>query len=211
MSERKADYLLFDLSQQIFDIIAPEESVRQISFSHPRTTDFINALADNENVVDAIRFLAVAINKRQSIWWALVVNERFEATKDQVNPVELKAWSLVREWVYSPTEANRVAAYEAAEALDFQTAGSYAALAVFWSGGNILPPHAQEILLPPPQLCCSAVGASILLTCADGPATDTPGRQREAVKIGLGIASGNTGLGSGGSGNDDAKAQSRDH
>jgi len=211
MPERKPDYLLFEHTQQIFAILAPEDPVSEIASSHPRTIDFINALSDNENVVDAIRFLAVAINRRQSIWWALVVNERFKTTKDRENLLENKAWSLVKEWVYSPTEANRVAAYGVAEALDFQTAGSYAALAVFWSGGNILPPHAPEVLLPPPQLCCSAVGASILLTCASGPAIDAPGRQREAVKIGLGIAAGNTGLNSGGDGNDDAKAQSRDY
>lgn len=196
MSEK--NYLLFEFSQQIFDVISPEDQVREVALSHPMTIDFINVLTDTENIVDAIRFLAVAINRRQAIWWALVVNEKLNPSKDRENSVENTAWSLVRDWVYSPTEENRTAAYEIAETLDFQTAGSYAALAVFWSGGNILPPHAQEVLLPPPQLCASAVGASILLTCASGPAVDVSRRQREAVKIGLDVALGKTGLGADG-------------
>lgn len=185
---------MLEYAKQLFDVIKPEDEVRAAAASHPLTIDFINRLVEDGAVVDAIRYLAVAITKRQAIWWSVATHTKLKDLGASINPQEDAAWSLVREWVYSPTEEIRTKALKTAEDLEFQTPGAYAALAVFWSGGSMLPPETGEMLLPPPQLSGTAVGASILLICASGKPNETIRRQNEAIAIGLDIARGGNGL-----------------
>ena len=157
------------------------------------TLDLIEALTKQQLFVDAIRYLALALPKRESIWWTIAVNKKVSPQNiDDIK--EQKAWKLVEEWVYDPTENNRAGAYALAEALEFETPGSYAAMAVYWSGGSLTPAESGQIVPPGPGLSGTAVGASVLMTCAQGEPQTIGIRHQYALKIGLNVARGGNGL-----------------
>ena len=193
MGEETAVSLRFDSAEQLLLLLKPEGEVKKASTPDMSTLDLIEALTKQQLFVDAIRYLALALPKRESIWWTIAVNKKVSPQNiDDIK--EQKAWKLVEEWVYDPTENNRAGAYALAEALEFETPGSYAAMAVYWSGGSLTPAESGQIVPPGPGLSGTAVGASVLMTCAQGEPQTIGIRHQYALKIGLNVARGGNGL-----------------
>ncbi|MBB3808159.1 DUF6931 family protein [Pseudochelatococcus contaminans] len=182
----------FSLAEQLCTLIEPEEEAGALLLPGQSAVDFVKALvADGQNI-DAIRYIAVALPRREAVWWTCATRRCL--LPEDLPPAEAEAWAIAETWVYEPTEANRRAAFAYAEALNFGTAGAYAALAVFWSGGSLAPPETGELVPPGDQLTGSAAAASVIYCCVPGEAKMIGKRHEAALAIGIDIANGGNGL-----------------
>ena len=76
MGEETAVSLRFDSAEQLFLLLKPEGEVKKASTPDMSTLDLIEALTKQQLFVDAIRYLALALPKRESIWWTIAVNKK---------------------------------------------------------------------------------------------------------------------------------------
>ena len=79
-------------------------------------------------------------------------------------PEEIKAvLEATEEWIKDPTEENRRAAMEKAEAAEFSTAAGCAGLAAFFCGESMAPPDVDPV--PPGEyMAAKAIAGSIVLS-----------------------------------------------
>lgn len=148
---------------------------------------FLSVLMGGGHFGDAVRFLAHALPAREGVWWACVVASLAPLSKGEVQCLD-----RAEAWVYAPSDPLRRACLPAAEALAFQGAAAYAALAAFWSGGSIGPEGGPDVL-PSPQLAPIGVGASLLLAAAAGDPAQADDTFRDILVRGIDIASGGNG------------------
>lgn len=156
---------------------------------------FLRALIDAGHLVDAIRLMAMALPRREAVWWACLCARgalAAESPPGERTPLEIAALEAAEAWVYRPTEENRRACFAPADALKFETAAAYAALAAFWSGGSLAPPDAPVVVPPGDGLTGTAAGAAVLLAAAVVP-KETPVRYRAALAQALDIGNGGSG------------------
>ena len=148
---------------------------------------FLDRLLEAGHIVDAARFLAHGLPKREAVWWACRAARRAAGAKP--SPEVDAAIRAAEAWVVEPTEENRRPAFDAAEAATFATAAGCAAASAFWSGGSLAPPAAPVV---PPGEYMTAMGASaaVLLAGAEGPADQIPAAYRALIDDGLAIARG---------------------
>lgn len=122
--------------------------------------DFIAALGEKELFVDAVRFLAHALPKRQAVWWAWVCARRAHGEEP---PEDIKTTlELTGKWIAEPTEQYRRAAMQHGEAVGFGTPAGSAALAAFLSGDSLAPPD-QQAVPPPKYAAAKAIGGAVIL------------------------------------------------
>ncbi|GJD50493.1 hypothetical protein OPKNFCMD_3236 [Methylobacterium crusticola] len=183
--------LRFSSAEELCTVLVPGEEAEALLKPRLGAADFLAALVAAGLVVDAIRYLAVALPRREAVWWACATRRRMPVVETEP---EQAAWQAAEAWVYEPTELNRRATYAHAERLRFETAGAYAALGVFWSGGSLAPPESAQHVPPGDGLTGSAVGASVMLRCVPGEARTTAERQRLVLEAGFDIARGGSGL-----------------
>ena len=183
--------LRFGSAEELHAVLAPGEEAGAVAESHPGAAAYIAALTASGLLVDAIRYLAVALPHREAVWWACAARRRLPAAETEP---EQAAWRAVEAWVYEPSEPNRQATYGHAEGLKFETAGAYAALAAFWSGGSLAPPETGQHIPPGDGLSGSAVGAAVMVCCVPGEAGTIADRHRLALEAGFDIARGGSGL-----------------
>ena len=101
---------------------------------------FLDELLALELHVDAVRFLAYALPKREAVWWACQCVRSVAAEAD-----ELPGLQAAEAWVRDPSEENRRAAMEAAESLEFGSPDAWAAVGAFWAEGSLAPPDAPVV------------------------------------------------------------------
>ncbi len=183
--------LRFALASHLTDQIEPSAEALPLLTPDLTAAGMIQALADAGLVTEAMRYLALALPRREAVWWACVVRQLLLPA--EVPPAEAAAWAAAEAWVYQPTEANRRATYAPAAALKFETPGAYAALGAFWSGGSLAPPEAAVVVPPGDALTGSAIGAALLLSCVPGPAKTIGARHTSALMAGVDIANGGSG------------------
>ena len=119
----------------------------------------VQTLVGAGQIQDALKLLARLLPKRYAVAWLC------QCARDQPLTVEDKAGaSLAEKWVRDPSESNRRAAFEFANAGQYKSAGAWLAAAAGWSGGS-LAPAAQESPAPPPDhlTACAAVAAINML------------------------------------------------
>lgn len=147
---------------------------------------FLEALLAKSLVQDAVKFLAHALPKQESVWWAC---QCIRAANPKAEPKALEALAATEKWVADPTDENRRAAMKAGEAAKPETAAGCAALAAFLSGGSLGPPEVAAI--PPDERLTgnTASGAIILASVATEP-QKAPEKLRGFVDQGLQIAAG---------------------
>jgi hypothetical protein len=152
---------------------------------------YLGLLLDNEQYADAARFLAFALPIREGVWWSCVV-ARVNLVPEPPAGV-ISALKAAEAWVFSPEDdAIRRNCLACAEALNFDGAASYAALAAFWSGGSMAPEGLPEVV-PDPSLGSTGVGAAILLAVTSGPSAQMNDRFRDAIARGIDVANGGNG------------------
>lgn len=167
-----------------------DEQANGLLKDNPTSAFYIKQLIEQRLYPDAIRFLAHALPKREAVWWACLCARNSPTDKLSVN--EIKAIELAEAWVYKPTEENRKLTMPAAEAAEFKTAASWAAIAAFWSGGNISP-VAQAIVQPDEKLFAKAVTGAVMLAATKGEPVKVNDNYRLFLEQGINIARGGDG------------------
>lgn len=152
--------------------------------------EFLGALLDQSLYVDAVRFLARALPKREAVWWACLCAR--ESLTIKASPKNLAAVEKAERWVYQPTEENRRAAMAAAELTKLDGAGGWAAMAAFWSGGSMASPDAP-VVLPADNLSSKAVASAVMLAAVAGPPEGIVPAYQLFIRQGINIAEGGNG------------------
>jgi hypothetical protein len=139
------------------------------------SSEYIHALEQNKQSVDAVKALAHGMPERDSVSWACQSSQK---VADKLNPEEKAASHAAEAWTKNPTPANKAAAAEAASKTDFKGPGGWAAQAAAWTqspaapaapaatgaGASAAPAVAGAPAAPAaPALTAAAVVGSILL------------------------------------------------
>ncbi len=144
------------------------------------------ALAGLEATMDAVAFLAHALPRREAVWWAFTCARA--AAGETPEPAVGAALEAARAWITQPTEANRRAAFQAAEAVGLDTPAGAVAAAAFLSGQTLGPEDGPPV--PPDQHAGAKVivGAIALAALALAPDEDPAPAMKEFLGRGLELA-----------------------
>lgn len=152
--------------------------------------DYLHQLVARSLFADAVKFLARALPKRESTWWACLCARAALGTPP---PAPLReAIEAAERWVYEPSEAHRRATQTAAQTAGFAAAAGWAAMAAFWSGGSMVPPDLPAVP-PPDDLTAKAAAGAVMLAAVCGEPARAPERYRDFLRRGLDIAGGGDG------------------
>ncbi len=151
---------------------------------HP--LDYVSLLMEKKLYPDAVRFLAHALPKREAVWWAWMCARR---TAGENAPAKIKtSLSATEKWIAQPTDENRRAAMDAAEAADFGTAAGCAGLGAFFSGDSLAPPGALPV--PPGEyLTAKAVSGAVIFAAMGGEPEEAPEKFRSFVAQAVDVTS----------------------
>ena len=128
--------------------------------------DFLHLLVEKKLYPDAVRFLAHALPRRESVWWAWVCARRAAGDKP---PAKIKAaLDATEKWIAQPNDENRRAVMKAAQAAGFHTPAGCAGLAAFLSGPSLAPPESQAVA-PGPYDSAKAVGGAVTIAAVAVP------------------------------------------
>jgi len=163
---------------------------RQLLQNAALPSEYLQQLLDHELYPDAIRFLAAALPKREAIWWACQCAR--SNCGEQPSESDKKAIELAEAWVYKPTDENRLPTMTAATETEFKTAAGWAAIAVFWSGGNISTVQ-NSTVEPAENLFVKAIVGSVTLAAVQDDAEKIKTNYQLCMKKGIDIACGGTG------------------
>lgn len=170
--------------------IGLDEQAAALLQDYPATADYLNQLITLKFYPDAVRFLAHALPKREATWWACLCARNTLTDKTPAN--QIQAIELGEAWVYKPTEDNRKPTLAAAEATEYKTAASWAAIAAFWSGDDISPVP-QAVIPPDEKLYAKAVIGAVMLAATQGEANKVNDKYLLFLQQGINIASGGDG------------------
>lgn len=177
-------------AQEICQMLELEEAAVQLLTPELSPAAYLQQLQNNELYPDAVRFLAMALPKREATWWACLA-ARHNLPETPPAP-ELAAIEAAEAWVYKPSEENRQLTQPLAEATKFKTPAGWAAIAAFWSGGSISA--VPNVIIPPADdLTAKAVSAAIMLAAAIGEPAKVSHRYQLFLKQGIDIGCGGDG------------------
>lgn len=147
---------------------------------------FVQAMADAGHHADAIRYVAHALPRREGVWWAWVTAKRAAGAEP---PPKIRAvLEATERWIAQPTDANRRAAYQLAEAAEFGTAAGCAGLAAFFSGESLAPPNIQAV--PPGEFdAAKAITGAIMLAAVASEPEKAQEKLQASLAQGLDVAS----------------------
>ncbi|WP_293372452.1 hypothetical protein [Nevskia sp.] len=114
---------------------------------------------------DALKLVARLLPRRYAVGWLCQC-----ARAMPLDFAEKSGAAMAEKWMRDPSEANRRAAFEFANAGNYKTLATFLAAAAGWAGGS-LAPTAQAVPVPPPEhLTAMAVAGAINSLCAKVPA-----------------------------------------
>ncbi len=121
----------------------------------------VQALLDAGESQAALKLLARLLPKRYAVAWLC------QCAREEKLSVEGRAGaSLAENWARDPNEANRRAAFEFANAGEYESLGAWIAASAGWADGSLAPAK-QEIPVPPAEhLTAVAVVAAINMLAA---------------------------------------------
>jgi hypothetical protein len=190
MTELKFTKVTEIYAQDICQKLELSDEATQLLTQDLSPAAYLEKLIAEELFPDAVRFLAMALPKREGTWWACLA-ARHTLPKN-ADAREIAAIEAAETWVYRPSEANRQLTQAVAEATEFKTAAGWAAIAAFWSGGSISP--VPDVMVPPPEdLTAKAVGGAIMLAAASGDPAKINSHYQVFLQQGLNIACGGDG------------------
>lgn len=172
-----------------------QNEVKMILKETDTPASFFEKLIQGEHYIDAVRFLAYGMPKRESIWWSYLcayqVEKAIDIDKNKLCLI-IKILEGVKRWVYNPNEEDRFAVKEAAEALQFKASSSWVAMAVFWSGGSVNPPEDPKVE-PGKYLTAQAVAGAISLAAVLYNPEKAKEKYKRFLEQGINIANGGNG------------------
>ena len=139
--------------------------VERSSLLRPGMTaqDFLAALIEQQHLLDAVTFMAAALPKREAVWWGLVC-AREPRDGGALSASDAAALAAALQWVREPTDANRRAAKDAADATEYTTPAGLVALATFFADGSLAPPDVQPV--PPEEHLTAQTVRSAVIAAA---------------------------------------------
>jgi len=150
---------------------------------------FFEIMLAKELEVEASRFLAQALPKREAVWWACTCVRKASGT--QASPKASAALAAAEKWVAEPNEANRQAAQMAAEAAGgMDSPAGCAAMAVFWSGGSLAQPG-KQVIAPAENMTATAVAGALIHAALLNEPEKFAANLRGFLTVGVAVASGN--------------------
>ena len=167
-----------------------DEKAAAILSEQHTPAEFLQLLIDQKLYTDAVRFLSQALPNREATWWACLAAR--DVLSEGSAPEQLSALESAEKWVYKPSEQNRGVTFNLAEQATFNHPASWAAVAAFWSGGNISP-YPDAIVNPAPDLNGKAVAGAVMLAAVQGEPSGIEPRYRKFLDQGIDIACGGDG------------------
>jgi hypothetical protein len=150
--------------------------------------DFLGALVAERQYLDAVTFMAAALPTREAVWWSYVcVCAREPHGGAALSATDAAALAATLAWVCEPTEHNRRAAKDAADATELATAAGLVGLAVFFSGGSIAPPDAPAVE-PAEHLAAQTVRGAVMAAAVMHMPQNAEDHYRDFLKLALDIA-----------------------
>lgn len=134
---------------------------------------------------EAIRLLCHSLPAREAVFFALQCVRSIGPT----DPADGQMLVLCERWVREPGDALGRDAFAVAERTGMKSAAAWVAIAAFWSGSSLAPPHVAPVA-PTPGLAAKAASGAILFAAVAGPPLEAPARQRAFLAIGEQIATG---------------------
>jgi hypothetical protein len=154
---------------------------------------FLQQLAADGNLQDAVTFCAHLLPRREAVWWACGCARLLLGDILQSKAAGLLA---AEAWVYEPDEQHRLAALDLGQRSDSNDPLTWLALAAGWSGG-LLGAHPAKTVPVPSYMTARAARVAIVL--CSGTVRDEEmrtARLRECIAGGAKLAeSGLTGEG----------------
>ncbi len=150
---------------------------------------FLERLIENGQYPEAVQFLAMALPRREAVWWACLSARKAQAKLDAEREAAVKA---AEAWVVEPSEENRRKTMAAAEATEFQNSAGWAAVGAFWSGGSMVAPDLPAVP-PAPELTGRAVGGAVLLAVVESGPENSEEKYKFLLERGIDIAKGGKG------------------
>jgi Family of unknown function (DUF6931) len=151
----------------------------------PSPKRFVGMLMERGLHLDAVKFLAHALPRREAVWWVWVCARK--ASGPAPKPAIKDALDATERWIVQPTDERRRQALTFGETADFGTAAGCAALAAFMSGGSLAPPEAPPV--PPGEfLTAKAVSGGVILSAVATEPDKAPEKYQEFVKLGIEVA-----------------------
>jgi hypothetical protein len=151
--------------------------------------DYVGVLCAHGAFAPAVALLAAGMPKREAVWWGCLASRLTLHLYSEQSELPLKA---AEAWVYKPSEEARRAAMAAARLVGFNCPASWAAVAVFWSGGSMAPADAP-IVPPGEQLTARAVTGAVTLSAVQKEPEQAMTKYRRLVEIAFDVASGGDG------------------
>jgi hypothetical protein len=138
----------------------PGEAAKKLLTPDLTPVQYVEMLIQQQQYIEAIRFLAFALPSNEAIKWASACARQYSGS----NPPEKvsSALTAVDKWLAEPTDENRRAAMKAAQQAEFSTPAGSVALAVFFSGGSLAPPD-MPVITPEDSLTPNSVAGAVML------------------------------------------------
>lgn len=147
--------------------------------------DFVAALIENKEFLDAIDFMAHALPVRDGLWWGCLCMQH--ALGDNLSPPDRAAATAAVQWLLNPTEENRAAAKAPSTAAEKTSPAGALAMAASLTGGSIYPPE-LPFKPPPPFAVEQAIARAV--TLASLKVEPSKKTQRSYVELALEVAAG---------------------
>jgi hypothetical protein len=164
MSEPRASCLAAGTAAGVYERFPMSVKARALIREGMSPQEFLDALIEAGELVDAVQFLAHSLPRREAVWWAV---------RATIGPAsggaEEEALRAAEAWVIEPIEENRIVAQGTAEAAGYDTPAGCAAAAAAWSGGSLAPPGAP-VVPPGESLTAHGVAAAVMLAAVRSPA-----------------------------------------
>lgn len=146
---------------------------------------YVELLIERVHFIDAVRFLAHALPKREAVWWAWVSAKR--AVPEQPAPEIQAVLEATEQWIKEPTDQHRRAAMARAEAADFSTPAGCAGLAAFFSGDSLAPPDVDPV--PPGEyMAAQAIAGAIVLAAVSQEPEKADEKLKASIEQGMVVA-----------------------
>jgi hypothetical protein len=147
----------------------------------------LDALVAAGRVMDAVRFTAMILPRRERVWWAAQCVRSVPAAI--ADPKAIAVLEAVEKWAAGPKDELRRSAFTLAEAADIGTPAGCVGAAVFFSEGSIGPTHVAEIP-PPPHAAPSAAANAALLAAVIAEPEKAAEKHAAFVELGRAVAAG---------------------
>ena len=187
MSDAKLTHIEAKTAAEVTARYELEEPAEAALTDKQTPAEFLTALTDRQLFVDACRFLAQALPKREAVYWAWLCS--VDAPKGKKPALADTALQTTEMWVLKPSQDLCRAAKEASDAVGLKVPAGLAALAVFFSRESMSPPDLAPVP-PPPHLTGVTASNAVILSVLLADPKLAADNYRKVLDLGLEVAEG---------------------